>query len=161
MTESYYVYLSNDDEEPEPGGPTEEHVDWVSFICTEVGVAFINSNEKTDLPAHKSFIIKMGNMNFSVTLKGCLIRKIATSTAGSTCWNDFIEFVGKHVMTKGDTFYLWIKEKMVDGTERMQFFDDNGDMQDYMQCRIKSFRFSHVAKKQTATGSVKLEEEWG
>ena len=43
----------------------------------------------------------------------------------------------------------------------MQFFDDGGDMQNYMQCQLQQFRVTIDATTQIGTGVIQLTEEWG
>ena len=155
---TYSVYLSDSSSSADDG---DEHSDWVRFICKSVTVGFINNNDKESLVSHESFEIKIGEMDFSVTLNDCIFTRLLTGAAGSTAWNEFMEFVGAHAMSGGATFYLWVKMNMSDATNWMKFFDDEGDMQNYMQCRVKLFRFNIDAQKQWAKGMIKLEEEWG
>lgn len=155
---SYYVYLATDDEDPEEG---DEHSDWIRFICKTATMGFICNNDKEDMVDHESFEIKIGEMEFTCMLNDAIFTRVETSSSGETCWNDFVEFVGSNALSTGSKIYLWIKMNMVDATDWIQFFDNDGNMQDYMQCRIKQFRFNLDPTKGWAKGVLLLEEEWG
>ncbi|MFX1296299.1 MAG: hypothetical protein ACFFD2_15790 [Promethearchaeota archaeon] len=101
-------------------------------------------------------------MKFKVRLEGCLFMRLDVSSGGETAWNDFVHFVGSHAMSGGDTFYLRVFEQMGadSAATYMEFFDEDGDMQDYMKCRVKGFRFKLDAQKRTIEGSIDLEEVW-
>lgn len=159
MTRNYYVYLSNEEDDPEDG---TEHTDWVSFICKTVEVGFTNNNDVQEIPDHESFEIKLGEIKFKVRLSECIFMRLDISSGGETSWNDFVKFIGAHAMSGGDTFYLRVYEQLGSDSAAtyMEFFDDSGDMQDYMRCRVKSFKGKLDATKKTIIGSLEIEEVW-
>jgi len=159
MGRTYSVYLSTDDEDPEDG---DQHVDWVRFICKVVEVGYFNKNELNLLQEHTSWEMKMGEMVFKARLEGCLFMRMDTSAAGETSWNKFVDFVGSHAMSGGDSFYLYVYAALGSdaGGTYMDFFNDEGENVGYMKCRVRSFRFRFDAAKQTAEGSIELEEVW-
>jgi len=153
---TYNVTLGNSST-PESG---DQNDDWIRFVCDSFTPEFLNNNEIENLQSHEMFEIKLGEMKFAVTLNNVIIRRVETSAVGSVAWNDFVKFVGAHAMSDGDDLYLHIQMPMDDVQDWVQFFDDEGDMQDYMKCRIKQFRFTIEAKKQYGKGQIKLEELW-
>ena len=161
MVVSYSVYLTNSDTAGDPENE-DEHDDWIAFTCKTVGGGFMNKNDVEKLPQHKSLKIPLGEMEFKITLGGCLFTRIETSAAGSTSWNDFVDFVGESAMSDGSTIYLWIKVKLGDdaAADWMTFFNGDGDMGDYMQCVVRQFRFTLDAATQNIIATIMLEEEW-
>jgi len=156
---SYNVYLTDDDTDPEAN---DQHDDWIAFTCKVVTVGFMNNTDIEKLPQHTSVKIPLGEMEFKVTLDGCLFQRIHTPAAGSTSWNNFVDFMGEAALSDGMTVYLWVKVKMGEDAAAayMQFFNGDGDMGNYMQCIIKQFKFTLDATTQNMVGTIMLEEEW-
>ena len=160
-TTTFCVYLSESSSDPDSG---TEHEDYMSITCSSITPTFVCENDKQDMPAHKSFEVKTGQMKFSAILNNCVITKLHTSAVGSTCWNDFIDFVAEHAKQGGKSLYLWVKLKFGDdsGEDRywMRWIDDSYDRKKYMKCRIKTFRFTITAADQMGKGMIQVEEAW-
>ncbi len=158
VTRNYYVYLT-ESTDIESG---DEYSDWISFSCTKVDVGFKCNNILENLPQHKSFEIKTEEYVMSLKFSGVRIYSMGTNAHNKISYNSLSDFCVSHAGNSGSTIYAVVYMDVGDGNpDYMDFPDDSSDAQDYMQCRVKSFKFSFEAAKGYGIGSITLEEEWG
>ncbi len=157
---TYNVYLSTDKDDPDEG---DDGVDFIHFVCKTTSPSLSNSNIREHMAGHQSIKANTGDFKWKCILQECIFKELgstkATPETKQSDYNHLVKFISKHLMSDGDTIYLWIYDPFGDGNY-FEWFDDDEDMQYYLRCTISSLRFSFDAVKRTIIGIIQLEEVW-